>query len=116
MEERQPISPIDEFVAELENPDELRQSLGLPHPLSPFGIAGKFNDGLCADILLEFIQDAIDAMEDADSEKDSGKVIGARWMLLESEKAFYFACAEAGIDGDKLRMHLQERLGQAVKG
>ena len=72
--------------------------------LSQFAlVAGRFADELFADILQEFIDYAERA------EPESGLYIGARWFLLESERAYPFACHGAGIDGGRLREHLRER-------
>jgi hypothetical protein len=35
---------------------------------------------------------------------------GAEWFLLESERAFFFACAESGIDADRLRDYLAHEM------
>jgi hypothetical protein len=40
-------------------------------------------------------------------EAASGGFKGAMWFLLESERAFFFVCSEAGIDAEKLRSHLR---------
>jgi hypothetical protein len=42
----------------------------------------------------------------------------ATWFLFESERAFFVACAEAGIDAEKLRSHLQlcQQLGPDEMG
>jgi hypothetical protein len=37
---------------------------------------------------------------------ESPKHRAASWFLLESDKAFFYAWAEAGIDAGKLRRHL----------
>jgi hypothetical protein len=71
----------------------------LPHPLSKFASNGGINDGPCADAVLEFVHNL--TMEEPESPKQRA----ASWFLLESDKAFFFACAEAGIDPWKLRSH-----------
>jgi hypothetical protein len=72
-------------------------------PLSQFAVTGQFADELFADILHELIDYA------ESGEPESGLYIGARWFLLESERAYPFACHGAGIDARKLREHLRER-------
>ncbi len=79
----------------------LRIKCGVPHPLSHFGTV-DFNDGLLADIILEFIHDTVW------EEPGSPRCKGAVWFLLESERAYFFACVGAGIDGNKLRSHLRK--------
>ena len=77
----------------------------IPHPLEKFAVDGHFTDGVFADVLTEFIQDAT-------LEPDSGRAMGAVWFLLESE-SFFCACDCAGIDADKLREHLRKSFAQA---
>jgi len=101
MKER-PAQPLDELIAQ--DPAALRVKLGLPHPLAQWGIDGRFMDGLFADIILDFIHDTVWERRDSCAYK------GAVWFLLESEKAYYFACAEAGIDAERLRDHLRKKL------
>jgi hypothetical protein len=79
----------------------LRRQFGIPHPLSKFAANGKVNDGACADAILGFIQDL--KMGD---DPDSAQHRAAAWFLFESEKAFFFACAQAGLDANRLRSHL----------
>jgi hypothetical protein len=59
----------------------------LPHPLSKFAANGIVNDGPCADAVLEFIQDL--TLEESESPKRKA----ASWFLLESDEAFFYACA-----------------------
>jgi hypothetical protein len=40
------------------------------------------------------------------AEPGSARHRGATWFLFESEKAFFMACLEAGVDAEKLRNHL----------
>jgi len=90
---------IKEFP--LIDPRAPRKSAGLQHPLAEFGSAGKFVDGLFADIILHFINATI-------SEKpDSQLYQGAAWFLLKSKPAYFYVCAEAGIDAARLRDHLK---------
>ena len=78
--------------------------MNVPHPLEKFAVDGHFADGVCADVLTGFIQDAtLEA-------PDSRRAIGALWFLLESERVFFFACDVAGIDAEKLREHLRKSL------
>lgn len=79
----------------------LRKSAGLPHPLAKFGIAGKFVDGLFANIVLHFINATV--LEEPHSQQCKA----ARWFLLENEHTYFYVCAEAGIDAVKLRAHLK---------
>jgi hypothetical protein len=91
--------PIADFVV---GPRALRNSLGLPHPLAKFGIAGHFDDGLFADIVLHFIN--VTRTE----EPNSRPFKAAMWFLLESERTYLYVCAEAGIDALRLRDHLRK--------
>src|SRR5438105_6041048 len=79
----------------------LRERSGLPHPLSKFASNGAIKDGPCADTVLQFIKDL------SLSEPESARRNNAQWFLLESEKAFFVACASAGIDAERLRGHLK---------
>src|SRR5258708_35682347 len=92
-------------LAELINQDPrvLRLKCGVPHPLSAFA-GPNFVDELFADIILEFIHDTVWEESESNAHK------GAIWFLLESEQAYYFACAEAGIDAERLRKHLRKKL------
>ena len=40
-------------------------------------------------------------------EPESARYKAAAWFLFESERAFFFACSEAGVDAEKLRSHLK---------
>jgi hypothetical protein len=73
----------------------------LPHPLSNFASDGAIKDGPCADAVLVFIQDL------NMKEPESARYKAAAWFLFESERAFFFACSEAGVDAEKLRSHLK---------
>jgi hypothetical protein len=79
---------------------DVRISAAIPHPLSKFGISGKFVDGFFADVILDLLHDSIW------HEPDSPRARGAMWFLLQSEQAYHYACLRAGIDGLKLRQHL----------
>jgi len=99
MDER-PLQPLEELIAEALDPRALRISLGLPHPMSKFAMNGGVKEGPYVDGILNFLHDAVwEAPE-------SMRYRTARWFLLESEMAFFFACSEAGIDAEKLRSHL----------
>ena len=73
------------------------------HPLSKFAENGEINDGPCADAVLKFVQDF------ASTGPESEQHRAAEWFLFKSERAFFFACSEAGIDPGKLRGHLRQR-------
>ena len=93
------MAPIREFS--FIGPRAPRKSARLLHPLARFGIAGKFVDGLFADIILHFIDAMV--LEEPDSELYKG----AAWFLLVSKRTYFYVCAEAGIDGARLRDHLK---------
>jgi len=95
----QPLLPIDNLLPV--SPRSLRISVGLPHPLAKFGIAGQFEGGLYADIVLYFIHEMMI------EEPESHRFNAATWFLLESEKAYFLVCAEAGIDAARLREAVQ---------
>src|SRR6266478_5850516 len=90
-----------ELLEELADPN-LPRKLGVPHPLSNFAHP-NFVDGACADIIADFIGDTVFY------EPDSMAYQGARWFLLESD-SFFYACAEAGLDGSRLREHVRNKL------
>ena len=70
----------------------------MPHPLSKFATNSQVRDAAYADIILNFVNDlGRDERERHDA---------ASWFLFESE-SFYRVCAEAGIDANGLRNHLQ---------
>lgn len=84
-----------------------------PHPLSKFTENGEIHDGPCAAAVLKFVQDL------ACADPESGQRGAAEWFLFKSERAFHFACSEAGIDAEKLRCHLNQwkQLGpEEIKG
>lgn len=72
------------------------------HPLSKFAENREINDGPCAAAVLKSVQDL--ACTDPESEPHRA----AEWFLFKSERAFFFACSEAGIDAEKLRRHLKQ--------
>jgi len=92
------VARIKEFP--LIHPRAPRKSAGLQHPLAKFGSAGKFVDGLFADIILHFINATI--LEEPDSQPYQGAA-----FLLKSKRAYFCVCAEAGIDAARLRDHLK---------
>jgi hypothetical protein len=91
----------DLLVASLD-PSALRKRFGLPHPLHKFAVNGGVKDNAYADAILEFLNDR------ALAEPGTMRHRAAFWFLLESEKAFFVACSEAGIDAEKLREHLRK--------
>jgi hypothetical protein len=98
-QESHSLQELEELMSQ--DPRALRIKCGVPHPLSHFGTVG-FDDGLLADIILDFIHDTVW------EEPESPRCKGAVWFLLESERAYFFACTGAGIDGSKLRSHLRK--------
>lgn len=97
---KRPLPSLEEMVTI--DPRALRISVGIPHPLARFGIAGKFEDGLFADVVLHFIHVA--ALEEPDSRGHQA----AKWFLLGSERTYFYICEEPGIDAVKLRSHLRK--------
>src|SRR5260370_39701626 len=96
MNER-PLPPLEELITESLNP---RAITGLPHPLSKFAANGTVKEGPYADAIIEFIKDwTCEAPE-------SVKHGAAEWFLLESEKAFFVACFEAGVHPPNCRKPL----------
>ena len=96
---QRPLQPLEDLILESLNP----RARGLPHPLSKFATDGAFKEGPYADAIIEFIKDwTCEAPE-------SVKQGAAMWFLFESERAFFVACSEAGIDAEKLRSHLKSR-------
>ncbi len=106
MDER-PLPPLEELITESLDPRALRERFGLPHPLSKFSVNGKVKEGPYAEAILQFIIDwTCEAPENA-------RHRAAEWFLFESERAFFVACSEAGIDAEKLRTHLLKcKLGE----
>jgi len=106
MDER-PLQPLEELILESLNPRAIRDRFGLPHPLSKFAANGAVKEGPYADAIIEFIKEwTCEAPESASHR-------AALWFLLESERAFFVACSEAGIDAEKLRTHLLKcKLGE----
>jgi len=95
-----PLESLEDLIQASLDPTALRERFGLPHPLSEFG-AADFKDGVCADFILGCVHDTVI------EEPQSVRRKGAEWFLLESERAFFVACSEAGIDAERLRNHLR---------
>jgi len=97
MDER-PLQPLEDLILESLNPRAIR---GLPHPLSKFAANGAVKEGPYADAILEVVNNL--TWEAPESARHGAAV----WFLCESERAFFVACSEAGIDAEKLRSHLE---------
>src|SRR6266853_3967391 len=106
MDER-PLQPLEDLILESLNPRAIR---GLPHPLSKFAANGAVKEGPYADAILASIHDS--TLEEAESARQRA----AQWFLFESERAFFVACSEAGIDAQKLRSHLELCRSNGRKG
>ena len=99
MNER-PSESLEDLILKSLNP---RAITALPHPLSKFAANGMVKEGPYADAIIEFIKDwTCEAPETV-------KHGAAMWFLFDSERAFFVACALAGIDAEKLRSHLRSR-------
>ncbi len=106
---QRPLESLEDLIEASLDPRALRERFGLPHPLSNFAANGPVKEGPYADAILEFIKDW--TFEVPGSAKHSAGM----WFIFESELAFFRACAEAGIDAQKLRSHLErcrERSGR----
>ena len=100
----QPLESLEDLVLASLNPRAIRERFGLPHPLSKFAANGAVKEGPYADAIIEFIKDwTWEAPE-------SVRQRAAMWFLFQSERAFFVACSEAGIDAERLRNHLRQRL------
>jgi len=97
-----PLESPEDFLTASLDPRALRKRFGLPHPLSKFAANGEVKDNAYADAILRFLNDSTWA------EPGSVRHRGAHWFLFESEKAFFVACLEAGVDAEKLRNQLLE--------
>jgi hypothetical protein len=97
----QPLESLEDLILASLNP---RAITGLPHPLSKFAANGMVKEGPYADAIIEFIKDW--TLEVPESVKQGA----AMWFLFQSERAFFVACSEAGIDAERLRNHLRQRL------
>jgi hypothetical protein len=98
---RRPLESLEDLIQASLDPRALRKRLGLPHPLSKFAANGTVKEGPCADVILEFVNDL------TWEAPGSGRHRAATWFLFESEVAFFHACAESGINAEKLRSHLE---------
>jgi hypothetical protein len=78
-------------------------ALGIPHPMERFTSNGGLLDIAYADAVVGFI---VDSTVEADTERCKTAV----WFLLESEQAFFVICERAGIDAEKLRLHLRKHI------
>ena len=96
---RQSFTPEDILIAA--DPRALRRRFGLPHQLSKFAVKDGVKDNICADAILEFKSERVG------TEPGSPMRRPAMWFLFGSEQAFFIVCAEAGIDAQKLRSHLE---------
>jgi len=100
---QRPLESLEDLILASLDPRALRERSGLPHPLSKFAANGMVKEGPYADAIIEFVNDLTwEAPE-------SARHRAAKWFLFESEMAFFRACAEAGIDAQKLRSHLRSR-------
>src|SRR5260370_26570905 len=96
-----PLKSLEDLILASLDPRALRERFGLPHPLSKFAANGMVKEGPYADGIMQFINDwTCEAPE-------SARCKGAEWFLLESERAFFVACSEAGIHAERLRSHLR---------
>ncbi len=97
---RRPLDSFEDLIQASLDPRGLRERFGLPHPLSKFSANGMVKEGPYADAILQFVHDWT-------LEPETARGRSAAWFLFESERAFFLACAEAGIDAKKLRSHLE---------
>src|SRR5438034_5996777 len=94
------LQSLEELLIESFDLKALRERSGLPHPLSKFASDGAIKDGPCADAILTFMHDL------TLREPESAQRKNAVWFLLKSDKAFFLACIEAGVDAMKLLSYL----------
>ena len=98
---QRPLESLEDLIQQSLDPRALRERFGLPHPLSKFAANGTVKECAYADAIMAFINDwTWEAPE-------SAKHRAATWFLFVSERAFFVACAEAGIDAEQLRSHLE---------
>ena len=95
-----PLQSLEELLIESFDMKGFRGRSGLPHPLSKFASNGAIKDGCYADTILALMHDL------TLREPESNQHKAAEWFFFDSEKAFFFACSEAGVDAEKLRSHL----------
>ena len=100
---QRPLDSLENLILESLDPGAMSRSLGLPHPLSKFAVDGVVKEGPYADGILGFVSDW------TWEARESVRHRAATWFLFESEMAFFRACAEGGIHGERLRSHLEER-------
>jgi hypothetical protein len=100
--DQSPLPSFEQLLIESLDQRALRKKFGLPHPLHKFAANGGVKDNAYADAILEFLNDH------AWAEPESPRHRGAMWFLFESEKAFFVACEQAGIDADRFREHLRK--------
>lgn len=98
---QRPLDSLEDLIQASLDPRTTRQRFGLPHPLSKFTSNGAVKERQSAEVILHFIHDIV--LE----EQTSMRREAAHWFLFESQRAFFFACSEAGIDAEKLRSHLR---------
>jgi hypothetical protein len=99
---RRPLENLEDLILESLDLRALRERFGLPHPLSKFAANGTVKEGPYADAILQFIHDW------TPEEPGSARHRAATWFLFESKRAFFHACAAAGIDAERLRSHLRQ--------
>jgi hypothetical protein len=99
---RFPLNTLEDVIAASLDPRAMRKEFGLPHPLHKFAANGGVQDNAYADAILEFLNDETWA------EPGSPRHRAATWFLFESERAFFFACSECGIDANRFREHLRK--------
>jgi len=97
---RRRLESLEDLTLASLDPRALQERFGLPHPLSKFAANGAVQEGPYSDGILEFVNDLTCAAP------ESAEHTVATWFLFESEEAFFVACAEAGIDAERLRSHL----------
>jgi hypothetical protein len=95
------LESLEDLMLASLDPRALRERFGLPHPLSKFAANGMVKEGPHADAILEFVNAL------AWETPESARHRAATWFLFDSERAFFVACSEAGIDAEKLRSHLR---------
>ena len=98
---QRPLQSLEDLILESLNTRALRERFGLPHPLSKFAANGTVKECAYADAIMAFINDL--TWEAPGSARHGA----ATRFLFESERAFFVACAEAGIDAGKLRSHIR---------
>src|SRR5258708_2373212 len=98
---QRPLESLEDLILASLNPRAVRERFGLPHPLSKFAANGLVKECPYADAILEFIKNW------TCEGPESASYRAAMWFLFQSERAFFVACSEAGIDAEKLRSHLE---------